>query len=265
MQVIPEDPEIVICDFGDVDSLETFEAEDDLIRKYFPDVWIFENFEMQRPTAIHSQVVPDTITTWKLSGFSISPEFGLAISEPHSVKVFQDFFIKVGVPNSVKIGEMFKVDVTVHNYLDYDLNVDISIDNGEFELINERQKPGKPEGCMEYSKNYRNSKTVAANSQAGASTEFLLKAVKSGSLKLKIDADARNARDSVEKTIKVDYDGATQYKSHPMLIDLRSTSSFNKDFNVEIPRDVEPYSVKIEASLSGNLLGPAIENVERLM
>jgi hypothetical protein len=50
-----------------------------------------------------------------------------------------------------------------------------------------------------------------------------------------------------------------------MLIDLSKNPNFNKDVIIEIPNDVQPNTVKIEASLSGNLLGPAIDNVERLM
>ena len=122
---------------------------------------------------------------------------------------------------------------------------------------------GKP-GCFEYKKSYASSsKTLNVNSQSAGSHVILARALKSGNVKINIEATGEDASDKVEKVVKVDYEGVKQFLSTPMLIDL--TTPFSKVVAIDLPSNVDPATVKIEASISGNILGPALENVERFM
>lgn len=246
-------------------KFDAAQPNDDLVRRYFPDVWFYDTVEAASSNTEYKKVVPDTITTWAISGFSINQEHGLAIAEPTKLKVFQDFFVKVGIPNTVKIGEVFKIDATVHNYLESRQRVDLSIDfdKKELEIVEERKLPGRSE-CFEYSKVYSpTSKTLNVNSQSAGSHVILARALKSGNVKINIAASGDDARDEVEKVVKVDYEGVKQFLSKSMLIDLKR--SFNEEVAVDLPPNVEPATVKIEATVSGNILGPSLENVERFM
>jgi CD109 antigen len=74
--------------------------------------------------------VPDTITSWIISGFSLDQAYGLGVSEvPMKLKVFRPFFISLNLPYSVVKGEAVGVQVLVHNYMDRDTNADITLDN----------------------------------------------------------------------------------------------------------------------------------------
>lgn len=250
----------------EIETFEPFEPAESLLRKYFPDVWIFETIEAKSPVVTYSQMVPDTITNWTISGFSIHPQHGLAIAQPTNIRVFQDFFIKTGIPNSVKIGEVFKIDVTVYNYLDnrQDVQVFVDTDNRELEMVEEKQIYGKP-GCFEYKRININSKNLKIESQSQGSFVVLARALKSGKIPLKIEAAGQDVSDKVEKVVKVDYEGVTQFTNKPLVVDLTRNAYFREEVTLDIPDDVEPTTVKIEASISGNLLGPLLDGVERFM
>lgn len=51
--------------------------------------------------------IPDTITSWVVTGFSLSPNKGLALTENQSkIRVFQPFFVSTNLPYSVKRGKI---------------------------------------------------------------------------------------------------------------------------------------------------------------
>jgi CD109 antigen len=76
------------------------------------------------------KTVPDSITSWVISGFSLDNVYGLGVSEvPMKLKVFRPFFISLNIPYSIVKGEAVGVQVLVHNYMDRDVNADITLDN----------------------------------------------------------------------------------------------------------------------------------------
>lgn len=89
--------------------------------------------------------VPDTITSWIVTGFSVDSVTGLGITkEAKKLTVFQPFFISLNLPYSVKRGEVITVPCTVFNYMDNDVNAILTLENehNEFEFIDD-QKAGK--------------------------------------------------------------------------------------------------------------------------
>jgi CD109 antigen len=75
-------------------------------RKHFPETWLWDTVETDGSgQAQLSQVtVPDTITSWIVTAFSMSPEKGLGL-DPTAEKItaFQKFFIKLYLPYSIKV------------------------------------------------------------------------------------------------------------------------------------------------------------------
>lgn len=56
--------------------------------------------------------------------------YGLGISDvPMKLKVFRPFFISLNIPYSVVKGEAVGVQVLVHNYMERNINADITLDN----------------------------------------------------------------------------------------------------------------------------------------
>ena len=88
---------------NEADDISLHETEDDLdefeskVRKEFPETWIFEKFEVDNEDGIieFEQILPDTITSWDITGFTLSPTTGLGIAKPANVTVTQTFFLDV--------------------------------------------------------------------------------------------------------------------------------------------------------------------------
>lgn len=75
-------------------------------RKKFPETWLWQTVTTDETgkTELDDLVVPDTITSWILTGFSMSTETGLGVvNGPEKITAFQKFFIKLYLPYSIKV------------------------------------------------------------------------------------------------------------------------------------------------------------------
>ena len=142
------DPEIDIrynYDDEDDDVLDSdeIEAQDDLpvLRKDFPETWIFESFETgDKKTAVKEFTAPDSITTWLISAFSLNKDKGLAMAPTQELKVMNEFFVEMNLPYSIKFKEVLRLDILVFNYVESKepLDVDVELENAngkEFQFI----------------------------------------------------------------------------------------------------------------------------------
>lgn len=102
----------------------------------------------------------------------------------------------------------------------------------------------------------------------GASTHFFIKATKPGDRILKVRAEiVRNRKrfDEVERSLKVEHEGLTEYQNNAFLIDLREKSHFSYAFDIDIDENALKNSIKISSSAIGDLIGPALSSTEDLM
>ena len=72
-------------------------------RKNFPETWIWDsvNVDENGQATMSELVIPDTITSWIVTGFGVSETAGLGVAEKSSILAFQDFFIKLQVGSVV--------------------------------------------------------------------------------------------------------------------------------------------------------------------
>lgn len=75
--------------------------------------------------------VPDTITSWLITGFSVDPVTGLGLTKrPSKLEVFQPFFVSLDLPYSIKRGEVVAIPIVIFNYLPEDLeSVEVTLHN----------------------------------------------------------------------------------------------------------------------------------------
>jgi len=77
-------------------------------RTKFPETWIWDTIttDGQGNAQLSDLTVPDTITSWIVTAFSMSDDKGLGL-DPTAEKIvaFQSFFIKLYLPYSVKVGD----------------------------------------------------------------------------------------------------------------------------------------------------------------
>lgn len=93
--------------------------------------------------------MPDTITSWIITGFSLDPISGLGLTkQPSKLQVFQPFFVSINLPYSVKRGEVLSLPIVVFNYMGSNVDADVTLHNNdqEFEFVemtNDLEKPSK--------------------------------------------------------------------------------------------------------------------------
>lgn len=110
------------------------------IRKDFPETWIWDSLIIDNADGIqdYHKKVPDTITSWIITAFSLNPKTGFGLTtESSKLTVFRPFFVSLTLPYSVKRGEVVSIPVVVFNYMDGAVNADVTLDNadGDFEFV----------------------------------------------------------------------------------------------------------------------------------
>ncbi|XP_070496240.1 CD109 antigen-like [Chironomus tepperi] len=234
------------------------------IRKEFPETWLFEDFDLGDNTKhVLSKKVPDTITSWIITGFSLNADYGLGITkESTKLNVFQPFFVSTNLPYSIKRGEIVSIPFAVFNYLGTDQNVVVKFFNSdrEFEFVdvdvNRREKRALVKERM---------KEILVKSNEGSSISFMIRPLKVGQITIKVTAESQQAGDGIERQLKVEPEGVPQYFNEAVFVDLRNQKNFQKNIQISVPVDAVDDSIKIEASVIGDILGPTLENLDNLI
>ncbi|XP_029178171.1 CD109 antigen-like isoform X4 [Nylanderia fulva] len=233
------------------------------VRKNFPETWLWQTLDAgyQGKTELRRKV-PDSITSWVLTAFSVNDAHGLGlIEEPRKLKVFRPFFISMDLPYSVIRGEIVGIQIVVFNYMNKDVTAEVLLTNdGQFdfaEVSNEVHDVPKLEL-------YRKKKVdVKANS--GSSVSFMIIPKELGYITIKATAYSVLAGDSVEHKLLVNAEGETQYKNEAVFLDLRSMENASANVTINIPNNAVPGSESVQISAVGDILGPSIPNLANLL
>jgi CD109 antigen len=251
------------------DQEETeIDLENPTTRKDFRETWIFEELKADENGEFElKSKVPDTITSFFVTGFAIHPEKGLAIANQRKVTVAQEFFVKLFLPFSIRFGEVLKVEVTVFNYISKprgaaSVEVELFNDDATFEFIDVDRSCKITRASSE---ELFRTKTITVPEDGGEKTFFHIRALQPDPITIKVRASTSRKSDEVEKTLQVESEGITEFENKPFLIDLRHKLQHSFLLNQIFAPGFIPKSVYIEASAIGNILGPALENIQELM
>ncbi|XP_053673862.1 alpha-1-inhibitor 3-like [Anopheles nili] len=86
------------------------------VREDFPETWIWESLAVPNGKGSVVKKLPDTLTTWHVTGFSVGRVYGLQILEkPLRVKPTKRIFAQLHAPSSIKCFEEVTVHCLVHN------------------------------------------------------------------------------------------------------------------------------------------------------
>ncbi|XP_068084683.1 CD109 antigen isoform X2 [Anabrus simplex] len=235
------------------------------VRRHFPETWIWDMLEAgANGKAALKRTVPDTITSWILTGFSVDPVYGLGlIEEPRKLQVFRPFFVSVDLPYSVIRGEIVAIPIVVFNYMNKDLTAEVTLENKGLENF-EFAEVSNDVNAVPKIEVYR-SKRVFVKANNAASVSFMITPKKLGYITIKVTATSPLARDGVEKKLLVKPEGETQYRNKAVFIDLRNSNSVTMNVSLEFPGYFVTGSEKIEVSAVGDILGPSIPNLANLI
>ena len=230
-------------------------AEPDHTRIFFPETWIWETVLTGSDGVLAlNHTVPDSITSWVGGGFATSSEHGLGMVSPTAtLNVFKPFFISVNLPYSVIRGEEISIEVNLFNYVQT-AYAEIELQSSEdFTIF------GATIGAAAAMRNA----TVQMNS--AATVNFLIIAHTSGFVTLDITAKSAHAADRVKRELLVEPEGLPQSYSRSMLINVEDGKPFDTLLNFELPPNVVPGSVRTEVSVIGDIMGPALANLDKLL
>ncbi|XP_066596179.1 CD109 antigen-like isoform X2 [Prorops nasuta] len=225
--------------------------------------WLFTNFSSgpEGRTELR-RAVPDSITSWILTAFSVNDVHGLGlIEQPRKLKVFRPFFLSMDLPYSVIRGETVAIPIVVFNYMNKDLICEVLLENAdEFEFAEVSNDVNDAPKLEVYRK-----KQIEVKANSGSSVSFLIIPQKLGYITIKAIADGRVAKDIVEHKLLVKAEGETQYRNRAIFIDLRNQRSLKTNISVDIPKNAVSGSEHVEISAVGDILGPSIPNLANLI
>ncbi|TMW41505.1 hypothetical protein DOY81_013417, partial [Sarcophaga bullata] len=123
---------------GDVLGFVSPKAQSKHILKYrkkFPETWIYDNYFINESTTELTLEIPDTVTTWRITAFTNNDITGFGIvNKPTDITTIQPLFISLNLPYSVKRGEIISIPVTIFNYLNQTVDVEVVLYNDEQEF-----------------------------------------------------------------------------------------------------------------------------------
>ncbi|GFS90047.1 alpha-2-macroglobulin, partial [Nephila pilipes] len=236
------------------------------VRNYFPETWLFQ-LQRTGPNGVFTskETLPDTITEWEGSAVCINTNDGLGLSEVSSIKGFQAFFISYTLPISVIRGEEFTIVVSVFSYVDDALPVTVSLE--------------QPHGFVVT--NGSVSEDLCVQPDTSNSMQLTLKATTVGKVNITVRAQTASSnkvcgnspiyssfvRDAITQSFEVEAEGFSNEQVHSILFcpTEGKNQMFSKSYNLSLPQDVVPDSARALVDITGNILGPSIQNLNSLV
>jgi hypothetical protein len=193
--------------------------------------------------------IPDSITTWELTAFSIN-KHGLALTEqPIALTVSQNFFVSVNLPYSAVRGQKLDISVSVHNYFKADTHVKVTLhnNNNDFEILG-----------------HGNVQNVLSD-QSVVSTCFTIVPHRVGQIAIEVTASSsEHDCDTVHRVLLVKPEGVQvkQQKQFTLAVD-NNQKSFEYDLN--IPENIIHGSLSNALSVKGDTSSLVLNNLEQFL
>nr|BAR45604.1 alpha-2-macroglobulin 4 [Ammothea sp. RS-2014] len=238
------------------------------VRAYFPETWLWDlEIVGDGGYADKEAEIPHTITEWVGSMFCTSKAKGLGVSPPATIKAFQPFFVSYTLPYSVIRKEKVPIVVSVFNYLPECLPIQIKLQ--------------KNEGFTLLSNNYTHSMCVCGGKPA--THQFRILPTSLGEVNLTVyshsfndsnkkicpedkNASALIARDAITKPLLVEPEGFPQELTESVLFcPSEHQNGFEQDFEFMLPHDLVEGSARAFFSITGDIMGPSLSGLERLV
>ncbi|KAM6093514.1 LOW QUALITY PROTEIN: alpha-2-macroglobulin-like protein 1 [Chlamydotis macqueenii] len=233
-------------------------------RTLFPETWIWDLVSVGDNGQASVQVaVPDTITEWNANTFCVA-ETGFGFSPLTTLRVFQPFFVDLSMPYSVIQGETFSLKATVFNYLKGCIQVRTTLRE-------------TPELKMDACPDCQFTSCLCANE--AESFEWNVTATRLGKVNVTVSSVAEDShdlcdyriamtplqgeRDTVIKPLLVKPGGVLQEKPQNALL-CAADNTVSEEFSLTLPAEVLEGSGRATFSVIGDIMGPALQNLDLL-
>ncbi|CAG9853917.1 unnamed protein product [Phyllotreta striolata] len=226
------------------------------------DTWLFSNFSTYEGKSSIRRMLPNTLTTWSITGFSLDPLHGLGISTaPKLLKVSKSLAVMLDLPYSIQRGEILSVPVVVKNNMNEEVVADVTLHNSEnrFEFV-----ASSEDNNVKRVELYRR-KRVKVGKNAESTVSFLITGSKIGSIPIKVTATTPKNQDMTETELLVVPGGEKEYYTKSVLLDLRNNPNAKRSINFTIPKNAVTGSENIEVSAVGTFLAAAMVHLDSVI
>ncbi|XP_070831511.1 complement C3-like [Chaetodon trifascialis] len=240
---------------GDAEDYSYMDSAEIISRSRFPDSWLWADIELppcprNTPNCFSTSFVKnvplqDSVTTWQLTGISLSRTHGICVSEPLEVIVRKDFYIDLRLPYSAVRGEQLEIKAILHNYSPDSITVRV-------DLIEEEHM------CSVASNLGRYRQDVRVGPQSTRSVPFIIIPMKEGQHRIEVKAAVKDSslNDGIMKMLQVVPEGVLVKALNIVRLDpaTRGVDGRQQEIiNVGIPqRDLVPNTpVSMQISVTG--------------
>ncbi|NXQ59526.1 A2ML1 protein, partial [Anthoscopus minutus] len=243
-----------------------FSSAEEKGHKHFHQTWLWDLYSVG-PSGNKSitVTVPDTITEWKAgmfctgrNGFGLAPASRLVVSKP--------FFVELPLPSSVVQGETFNLKATVFNNLQQCMRIQVTLE----EFAHFQLKPCKDCVyssclCVGEAKTFQWSVTaeqlglvnITLSTEAVATKELCGEEIPF--------VPKQGGKDVVTKLIQVRPEGVLVEKAHSSILCPKKGNPAEESVSLVLPLNVVEGSVSATVSVTGDLMGTALQNLDQLV
>ncbi|NXJ53296.1 A2ML1 protein, partial [Spizaetus tyrannus] len=241
-------------------------SAEEKVHKHFPKTWIWDLYSVGPSGSKNITVtVPDTITEWK-AGMFCTGRHGFGLAPTSSLLVFKPFLVELTLPSSVIQGETFVLKATVFNYLQRCMKIQVTLE----EFAHFQLKPCK--GCV-YS-----SCLCAGEAKT---FQWSVTAEQLGLMNITLSTEAvateehcgeeipfvpnQGQKDTIIKLLLVRPEGVLVEKAHSSILCPKKGNPAQESVSLMLPLNVVEGSVRATVSVTGDLMGMALQNLDHLV
>ncbi|MHC4717638.1 MAG: alpha-2-macroglobulin family protein, partial [Planctomycetota bacterium] len=214
------------------------------LRTYFPEtmLWRPQVITDESGRAELSIPLPDSITTWRVSGSAVS-KVGRLGRVAGSVRVFQPFFVDVNAPLSLTAGDEVSVPLVLYNYTDQNLEVYLKATGADGLAVLDKDissvlvTPGVP-------------RRVYVRARAG----------KPGPATLTVKASAGAVADAIRREIRIVAPGLPRWQAFNGTL-----AEGDQAVDLLVPADAVPDSVAVRMKIYPSTFSELIDGLENIL
>ncbi|XP_014795548.1 PREDICTED: alpha-2-macroglobulin-like protein 1 [Calidris pugnax] len=241
-------------------------SAEEKVHKHLPQTWIWDLYSVG-PSGNKSVTVtvPNTITKWKAEMFCTGRN-GFGLAPASSLLVFKPFLVELTLPSSVVQGETFTLKATVFNYLQRCMKIRVTLE----EIAHFQLKPC--EGCVYTSclcaREAKTFQWIVTAEQLGLTNITLsTEAVATEELcgKETVFVPDQGQKDTITKPLLVRPEGVLVEKAHSSILCPKKGNPAQESVSLMLPPNVVEGSVRASVSVTGDLMGTALQNLDHLV
>lgn len=194
-----------------------------------------------------------------MRAFSVNDDTGFGMMDGTlDIQAFQPFFVSITLPYSVKRGETVTIPVTIFNYLreNFETEVRMENNNDEFDFMDEHNRPIVKR---------QDSRKIKIPANDGKSVAFNIAPKKLGNIEIRVSAKNPQTSDAVLQRLKVEPEGIARTQNQDMLMTLENDQTRNTTIQASVPSNIVPGSEYTVLSVSGDIMGSTLENLDKLV